>query len=223
MGCVEHARLSVDLDVGNRLEKGDHRVLRLFVALGGGGLKGGADLCMAKVVWLSASAGVVAAEAKGVCDDGAQRRPVGSRGRRLWTKGSLRGRVGRGGKRSRASILDDEERGMQEGGVAFFEDFGASGALAGEGSVLVEESEVEDGGEEAISGLDCGRSCVKSDFVKREDAEASESGREGDDLGVGVEGARGGAKDKEGVLELSIDLFPAARQVVRLKAALEMA
>jgi hypothetical protein len=70
MGCVEHARLSVDLDLGHRLEQGDHRVLRLFVALGGGWLKGGTDLCAAKDVRLSALASVVAAGAKGVVMEG---------------------------------------------------------------------------------------------------------------------------------------------------------
>jgi hypothetical protein len=108
--------------------------------------------------------------------------------------------------------------GGEEGGLAFFEDFGASGALAGEGSVLVEDGEVEERGKEvisrkeAISRLDRGRSYVRSDFFERENTEATEAGVEGDDLGVGVEGARGGAEDEERVLKLSIDLFPAARQ-----------
>jgi hypothetical protein len=47
--------------------------------------------------------------------------------------------------------------GGKEGGVAIFEDFGASDALAGEGSVFVDRREVEEGDEEAIRGLD--RSC----------------------------------------------------------------
>jgi hypothetical protein len=93
--------------------------------------------------------------------------------------------------------------GGEEGGLAFFEDFGASGALAGEGSVLVEDGEVEERGKEvisrkeAISRLDRGRSYVRSDFFERENTEATEAGVEG---------------DEERVLKLSIDLFPAARQ-----------
>jgi hypothetical protein len=110
-----------------------------------------------------------------------------------------------------------------EGGVAFFEDSGASGALAGEGIVFVVERETEEGGEEASRGLDRGRSRKRSDFVKGEDADATEAGREGDDLGVGFERARRGPKDEERVLKLSIDFFPATRHVIRLETALTMA
>jgi hypothetical protein len=77
----------------------------------------------------------------------------------------------------------------------------------------VEESEVEDGGEE-VSRLDCGRSCMRSNLVEREDAKASEATGEGYDLSVDGEGAGRRAKDEEGVLELSVNLFLAARQVV---------
>ena len=120
-------------------------------------------------------------------------------------------------------LLEMGREGSEEGGVALFEDFGASGSLAGEGSVFVDEREVEEGSQEAVSRLDRGCSCVRSNFVKGEDAEATKAGREGDDLGVCVEGAEGGAEDEEGVLELSVDLFPAVRHVIRPEAALEMA
>jgi hypothetical protein len=66
MGSVEHARLSIDLDLWEGLEHRDHRVLRLLVAFGGGWLERGADLCVTKDVRLSALASVVAAGAKGV-------------------------------------------------------------------------------------------------------------------------------------------------------------
>jgi hypothetical protein len=41
-------------------------------------------------------------------------------------------------ERGEHRLLVVGREGGDEGGVAFFEDFGASGALAGEGSVLVE-------------------------------------------------------------------------------------
>jgi hypothetical protein len=144
MGCVEHARLSVDLDVGNRLEKGDHRVPRLFVALGDGGLKGGADLCMAKVVWLSASVGVVAAGTKGVVverNGDLSVREVEGFGR----GDGFEGEPVKKGSVFMHRFLMMRREGGKEGGVAFFEDSGASGALAGEGSVFVVEREAEDG------------------------------------------------------------------------------
>jgi hypothetical protein len=66
VGRVKHLRLSVHLDLGKRLEQGDHCAFGLLMALGGGGLERGADLCVAIVVWLSALASVVAARTEGV-------------------------------------------------------------------------------------------------------------------------------------------------------------
>jgi hypothetical protein len=222
VGCVEHARLPVDLEAGNRLEKGDHRFFRLFVALDSGGLKGGADLRMAKVVWLSASAGVVATGTKDVVMERSGDLSVRE------VEGFGRGDGVEGEPAEKGSVLEHRflmMRGKagEEGGVSFFEEFGASSSLAGEGSVVIFEREVEEGSKEALRGLDCDRSRVRSDLVKGEDAEPSEASGEGDDLGVGVEGAGRGAEKEEGMLKLSVDLFPAVRQVVRLETTLKVA
>jgi hypothetical protein len=54
IGRVEDARLPVNLDLGDRLEQGDHGILGLLVTLGGGGFEGGIHLCVAKIVGLAA-------------------------------------------------------------------------------------------------------------------------------------------------------------------------
>jgi hypothetical protein len=117
-------------------------------------------------------------------------------------------------------------KGDKEGGVKILEDLRTSGALADEGSFFVGEREAEGRTEEAISRLDRCCSRMSSDFVEGEDAETTETGREGDDLRIGGEGARGGArggaKDEKGVLKLLIHLLPAVGQVVGPQAALEV-
>jgi hypothetical protein len=64
---------------------------------------------------------------------------------------------------------------------------------------------------------------MRSYLVEGKDAETTEASGKGEDLGVGWNGAGRGAENEERVLELSIDLVPAVRHVVRPKAALEMA
>jgi hypothetical protein len=222
VGRVEYVWLPVDLDLGERLEHRDHRVLRLLVAFGGGWLERGADLRATKDVRLSALASVVAAGTKGVI--------VECRGHLLVVEDEGFGR-GDGveseptkeGSILMHGLLEMRGEGSKEGGVTGFEDFGASGSLACEGSVVVVEREVEEGSQEAISRLDRGCSCMRSNLVKGEDVEPSEAGREGDDLAVGVKGARRGAEVEEGMLKFPVNLFPAVRQIVRLESALEMA
>jgi hypothetical protein len=109
--------------------------------------------------------------------------------------------------------------GGEKGGVACFEDLGASIALADKGGVFVVEGEAEKEGDEAVGGGCRSGSRFRSDLLESEDAETTEAGREGDDVGVGGEGAEGGAEDEEGVLEMLVEVVPTAGQVIRPKAA----
>jgi hypothetical protein len=75
--------------------------------------------------------------------------------------------------------------GDEKGGMACFEDLGASIALADEGGFFVVNGEAEEGSNEAVRGGCRGRSRFRSNLLEGEDAETSEAGREGDDLKVG--------------------------------------
>jgi hypothetical protein len=111
-------RLSVHLDLGERLEQGNHRALGLLAALGGGELEGGADLRVAKVVWLSALASVVAAGTKGVMMERSGDLPVGE------AKGFGGGDGFESESAEEGGVLEHRllvmgREGGEEGGVAF--------------------------------------------------------------------------------------------------------
>jgi hypothetical protein len=72
--------------------------------------------------------------------------------------------------------------GGEKGGMACFEDLGASIALADEGGVFVVNGEAEKGSNEAVRGGCRSGSRFRSNLLEGEDAETSEAGREGDDL-----------------------------------------
>jgi hypothetical protein len=219
---VEHARLTVDLDIGHRLEERDHRVLGLLVTLGGGGLEGRADLRVSKVVWLSALASVVAAGTECVVMEGSGDLSIGEV-EGFGVRDRLKGKAAKDRGVLEHGLLVMGGEGSEKGGMACFEDLGASIALADEGGVFVVNGEAEKGSNEAVRGSCRSGSRFRSDLLEGEDAETSEAGRKGDDLRVGGERAEGRAKDEEGMLKMLVKVVPTAGQVVRPKAALEMA
>jgi hypothetical protein len=231
------ARVGSDLDVGSEVgvweggfvddrelgvarEGGDDETLG-FVVSDGGGIEGSADLGVSELVVLSTDEDVALARAEGVMVESGGDLAVGK------GEGFGRGDGVESQLTEERCVLEEgglmvRRKGLEELGVAKLDDLSATSALGFQTDGDV-EGETEKGSKETRSGFDGSCSGVRSDFGEGEDTEISESSGEGDDVFVGGEGAGGGADEEEGVSKEVVGFVPAAREIVGLERALQMA